>query len=154
MAMMRVMLVRVRYKSRGFKALSVPSARRSATRWSKDADRTEDTRWMEDCSVLSKKAYIEEMDGILRLMKTLGDAGLAALLPALHDHGIVNGETTGIPGPPDDPWTQFEASEFGVQVVVACVPLGRTSVAWSCAVPGWFDQRSVHEALCHFIKGG
>lgn len=87
-----------------------------ATRWSKDADRTEDTRWMEDCSVLSKKAYIEEMDGILRLMKTLGDAGLAALLPALHDHGIVNGETTGIPGPPDDPWTQFEASEFGVQV--------------------------------------
>lgn len=84
-----------------------------ATRWSKDADRTEDTGWMEDCSVLSKKAYIEEMDGILHLMKTLGPA---KLLPTLYDHGIVNGETTGIPGPPDAPWTQFAASKFGVQV--------------------------------------
>jgi len=84
-----------------------------ATRWSKDADRTEDTRWMEDCLVLSKKTYIREMDGILRLMKTLGPA---KLLPTLYDNGIVNGETTGTPGPPDDPWTQFEASEFGVQV--------------------------------------
>lgn len=84
-----------------------------ATRWSKDPDRTKDIRWMEDCLVLSKKAYLREMDGILRLMKTLGPA---KLLPTLYDNGIVSGETSGIPGPSDDPWTQFGASEFGVQV--------------------------------------